>query len=90
MHLSTLIGAALGLLGCACLYLSSANQRWCARPWPAIPARTAALVLLMASGLVLASDMQKLTAIFVLLTLVMLALALFPYLGTLRANNHGK
>ena len=90
MHLSTLIGTLLGLLGCACLYLSSANQRWCARPWPAIQARTAALAQLIASGFVLASGMQKLTAIFFLLTLVMLALALFPYLGALRADNHRK
>lgn len=84
MKLFTLLGLILGCAGCAALYLSSANQRWLDTHWRAVPARVAALLLLAASGASLMREMQFITTMFVLCTLIMLLLAVFPYLGALR------
>lgn len=84
MKAFTLLGLLLGVFGCAALYLSCSHQRWLAAPWPAAPARLAALLMLVASCAGFMCEMHFITAVFVLATLIMLLLALFPYLGALR------
>jgi hypothetical protein len=90
MNIVSLLGPGAVILGSACLYLASPNQRWLAAPWPAAPARGAALVLLALGGYGLAQHMQAATAAFVLLTLLMLACAVLPYLGVLFASWRGR
>lgn len=77
----TLLGFATALAACLCLYSASPNQHLWRHPWPALASRSAAGLLLCLSWLSLRQDMQRLTASFVLATLLMLLLALLPYLG---------
>jgi hypothetical protein len=78
---SLLAGLLLALAGCVALYLASPHQRWRARALPGRAARCSALVLLVAALAALCQSLFAATAVFVLLTWVMLLLALFPYLG---------
>lgn len=78
-----LLGLMAAALGCAALYLASANQRWRAHPLPTRPACGAGVALLAAGGVALGHAMQWLPALFTLVTWAMLLLALFPYLGAL-------
>ncbi len=84
----TTIHTVLGLIGCAsgclCLYLSSPHQRLRAAPWPPVPARAAAAMLLPLAWLAFAQVLRPLTATFVLVTLAMLLLSVLPYAGALR------
>jgi hypothetical protein len=80
----TTLGIAATLLGCISLYLSSKNQRWLAARWPAWPARAGSMVLVVLGWLAFARDMQRVPASFALVTLVMLALSVLPYVGALR------
>lgn len=89
MKAFTLLGLAAVLLGCACIYLASPHQRWRAAPWPARTARGAGAVLLVLGWLGLAQHMDRSTATFTHLTLLMLAFTVLPYLGALRAARPG-
>lgn len=89
MKVFTLIGLGAALLGCTCLYLASAHQRWRATPWPARPARCAGAVLLVLGWLGLLQDMHRTTASFTYLTLLMLVFTVLPYLGALRSARQG-
>lgn len=84
MKVYPLLGLVLCALACLCLYLASPHQRLRGTPWPARPARAAALALALLSWLALAQQLQRLTASYVLLTTAMLVLSLLPYLGALR------
>jgi hypothetical protein len=86
MTIVSLLATGAVILGSAFFYLASPNQRWLASPWPAGPARGAALALLALGGFGLAQDMQAVTAVFVSLTLLMLGCAVLPYLGVLFAS----
>lgn len=89
MKLLSLLGVGAAVLGCVCIYLASAHQRWLAVPWPARPARAVGGVLLVLGWLGLAQDMQRTTAAFVYLTLLMLVFTVLPYLGALRSPRPG-
>lgn len=78
------IAIATAIAACLVLYLASANQRLLAAPWPAWPARAASATLAVASWIAFAQDLQRLPATFALVTVVMLALCVLPYLGALR------
>lgn len=83
MSTFTVIGLLLVLSGSAFIYLASPNQRWLAAPLTGRPGR--ALGLLLIGWLCLTRDMQILAATFVLVTFLMLAFVLLPYLGALRS-----
>ncbi len=83
MNILSLTGIAACVAGCACLYLASPNQRGLAQPLPAALARVVSLALIVVAWLCLAQDMQALAASFVLVTLMMLALSVLPYLGAM-------
>lgn len=81
MSAFTLLGLAAAAAASLCLYAASPNQRLWAAPWPRWPARIASVALLVPAWLALVQDMQRVTAAFVLGTLLMLAFALWPYAG---------
>ncbi|MCO5112057.1 MAG: hypothetical protein R3E55_07145 [Burkholderiaceae bacterium] len=81
MSIFMLIGLAAITLGCLCIYAAAAHQRWFATPWPRLPARAAAMVLLALGWLGLAHSLQRITAAFVFVTALMLVFAVLPYIG---------
>lgn len=81
MPFFTFIGLAAAALASLCLYVASPHQRLWAAPWPRWPARIAGATLLVLAWLALAQDMTRLTAVFVLGTVLMLVLAVWPYAG---------
>lgn len=83
-------GLALALLGCACVYLASPNQRWRAAPWPARPARLAGALLLVGGLIALLQVFQTPAAVFVFVHWLMLLFVLFPYLGALLSAQRKK
>lgn len=83
MPFFTVIGLLLCALACTCLYAASPHQKLWAAAWPRWPACLAGSGLLVASWLALAQDMQRLAATFCLLTMLMLAFSLLPYIGAL-------
>ncbi len=94
MSILLLAGLLLSLSGCVGLYLTSSHQRWLASPWPAKPTRTIGLVLIAVSLVPLLRVLLPATAVFVLITWVMLLLTLMPYIDALLHgfqgdNTHG-
>lgn len=89
MKIFTLLGLGAAWLGCVCIYLACAHQRWLQAPWPERPARLAGAVLLVLGWLGLAQDMHRVTAAFVYLTLLMLVFTALPYVGALRSARQG-
>ena len=89
MKLLNLISLAVLLLASATIYLASPHQRWLAARWPALPARSAGMLLLLLGWLGMARGMQPLAATFVSVTALMLAFCAWPYLGALRAIRRG-
>jgi hypothetical protein len=83
MTVSTLLGLAAAVLGCVGLYSASPNQRLWGAPWARRPARISGVVLLAVAWWAFAQAMHRLTASFLLGTLLMLVLALLPYAGAL-------
>jgi len=83
MPVFTLLGLAATALAGLCLYAASPNQRLWAAPWPRRPARSACVLLLALGWLALVQEMQRLTASFLLGTMLMLVLAVLPYAGAL-------
>lgn len=79
----SLLGILIALGGCICLYLASDNQRWLRKPLPATYSCAVSVALLAASWFAFAHDMQRVPASFALGTIVMLGLAVLPYLGAL-------
>jgi len=90
MQTFSLIGLAAVWLGCSSIYLASPNQRWLATSWPARPARILGALLLVLGWLSLAQVMSRLTASFVFLTTLMLALSVLPYIGALLSIRRGR
>ncbi|MFT3665965.1 hypothetical protein [Piscinibacter sp.] len=81
MPVFTLLGLAAAALASLCLYAASPNQRLWLAPWPRGLARIASAALLVLAWLALLQDMRRVTAAFVLGTVLMLALAVWPYAG---------
>ncbi|WP_034411466.1 hypothetical protein [Derxia gummosa] len=85
-----LLGLGAVLAGSAGFYLASPHQRLRAAPLPARPARGAGTALLLLGLLALGQTMQAITAVFVFLTALMLALVLLPHAGALVARPRGR
>lgn len=83
MLVFTFIGLAAIALAGLCFYAASPNQLLRAAPWPRWPARMASAGLLALGWLALTQDMQRLTAAFVLGTMLMLVLVVLPHAGAL-------
>lgn len=81
MLIFILIGLAAITLGCLCIYAAATNQQWFATPWPRLPARATAMVLLVLGWLGLVHSLQRITAAFVFVTALMLVFAMLPYIG---------
>ncbi len=79
----TFLGLSATTLAGLGLYAASPNQRLWAAPWPRRPAHLASAALLLLSGWALGQDMQWLAASFVVATVLMLVLAVLPYVGAL-------
>jgi hypothetical protein len=80
----TLLALALTVGGALVAYLAAPRQQWLARPWPARPARRAA-VLMEAAALALWLQLLEVsTAIFTLLTLLMACFVALPFIAVLR------
>lgn len=84
MHLFTVLGLIATTLACLCIYAASPHQKLLRACWPARSARLAGAVLLLVGWLALAQDLQRLTATFVFVTMLMLVFALLPYVGAFR------
>jgi hypothetical protein len=75
---------ALTILGCACLYLASPNQKWRSRPLPRTPFRAAGGLLLAAGLAAWIAALRPLAGFFVTLHVAMVCLFVFPYSAALR------
>ncbi len=71
------------VLGGFCFYAASPNQCLLGQAWPRRLAHAAGVFLLLVGLLALAQEMQRLTAVFVFSTALMLVLTVLPYLGAL-------
>lgn len=81
------MGGVAALLAAALLVqLATRRQTWRREPLPAVPALTAALILALLAGWGWAQVMMVSTAIFVTLTMAMLALSVVPALAVLRLD----
>lgn len=83
MPVFTVFGLLLGALACICVYAASPHQKLWRAAWPRWPACLAGGVLLAGNWWAFAQDMQRLAATFCLLTMLMLAFSLLPYIGAL-------
>jgi len=78
------LALTLTVLGCACLYLASPNQRWLSQPLPEKPALVAGYLLLAAGLAAWIAASHPLVGFFVALHVVMVCLFVFPYAAALR------
>jgi len=79
-----LFALAFTVLGCACLYLASPNQKWLERV-PAIRPLLATGCLLLVAGLAAwIAALRPLSGLFVTLHVAMVCLFVFPYAAALR------
>ncbi len=83
MPLFTVFGLLLAALACICLYSASPHQKLWGAAWPRWPACLAGAVLLAASWWAFGPARPRLAATFCLLTMLMLAFSLLPYIGAL-------
>jgi ABC-type Fe3+-hydroxamate transport system substrate-binding protein len=84
------LGLLLALVGSACIYLSSAHQRWRAVPLPTRPARIVALTSSCASLLVLSRALDASAALLTFFTWNMLLLVALPYVGATLCARKGR
>lgn len=87
-----ILALTLVILGCACLYLASPNQKWRSRPFPRAPLRGAGSLLLAAGLAAWIAALRPLSGFFVTLHVAMVCLFAFPYLAVLRGiwrTRHG-
>ncbi|MFT3803663.1 MAG: hypothetical protein QM766_20925 [Burkholderiaceae bacterium] len=78
------LASTLTILGCACLYLASPNQKWLDNALPARPLLTAACLLLAAGLAAWIAALRPLSGVFVALHVAMVCLFAFPYVAALR------
>lgn len=81
----TALALALTLVGSACLYLASPNQRWLAQALPGRPALVAGCFLLAAGLAAWIVALRPLAGFFVALHVAMVCLFVFPYAAALRS-----
>jgi hypothetical protein len=78
------LALALTILGCACIYLASPNQKWRSRPLPRAPFWAAGSLLLAAGLAAWIAALRPLAGFFVALHVAMVCLFVFPYTAALR------
>lgn len=78
------LALALTILGCACLYLASPNQKWLVRALPGRPALVAGGLLLAAGLAAWIAALRPLAGFFVTLHVAMACLFAFPGAAALR------
>ena len=78
-----LLALALIILGCACLYLASPNQKWLAQALPGRPALVAGSLLIAAGVAAWIAALRPLVGFFVALHVAMVCLFVFPYSAVL-------
>lgn len=79
------LALTLTVLGCACLYLASPNQKWLSQAPPRMP-YLATGSLLLATGLAAwIAALRPLPGFFVTLHVAMVCLFVFPYSAALRS-----
>jgi hypothetical protein len=78
------LALTLTILGCACLYLASPNQKWLSRVSPRRPLLAAGCLLLVAGLIAWIAAFRPLSGLFVTLHVTMVCLFAFPYVAALR------
>ena len=73
-----ILALALIILGCACFYLASPNQKWLAQALPGRPALVAGSLLLAAGVAAWIAALRPLAGFFVALHVAMVCLFAFP------------
>jgi hypothetical protein len=74
---------APAIAGALLLYVSTSVQRWLRAPWPARPARVAALVCIAISLACAAHALQPAASLSVVVTVLMTCLTAAPFIGAL-------
>ena len=82
----TLAALALNVLGCACLYLVSPNQKWLERAPSKRPLLAAGWMLLVAGLALWVAALRPLSGLFVALHVAMVCLFAFPYAAALHSG----
>ena len=80
------LALSLTVLGCACLYAASPNQRWLSRTTPSRSLLAAASLLLVAGLATWIAALRPLSAVFVVMHVAMVCLFAFPYAAALRGS----
>lgn len=78
------LAMTLTVLGCACLYLASPNQKWLSQKLPQMPSLVTGSLLLAAGLAAWISALRPLAGVFVTLHVAMVCLFAFPYAAALR------
>jgi hypothetical protein len=78
------LALTLTVLGCACLYLASPNQKWLSRVPPRRPLLAVGSLLLIAGLATWISALRPAAGVFVTLHVAMVCLFAFPYAAALR------
>lgn len=79
------LALALTILGCACLYLASPNQRWLSLLPPRRPLLAVGSLLLIAGLAAWIAALRPLAGFFVTLHVAMVCLFVLPYSAALRS-----
>lgn len=79
------LALTLIILGCACLYLASPNQKWLTLALPARPVLLAGSLLLAAGLAAWIVALRPLAGFFVALHVAMVCLFALPYLAAVRS-----
>ncbi|MBS0220409.1 MAG: hypothetical protein JSR91_06680 [Proteobacteria bacterium] len=78
------LALTLTMLGCACLYLASPNQKWLSLVPPRRPLLAVGSLLLIAGLASWIAALHPLAGVFVTLHVAMVCLSAFPYSAALR------
>jgi len=79
------LALTLTVLGCACLYLASPNQKWLSQAPPRRPLLAVGSLLLIAGLALWIAALRPLAGFFVALHVAMVCLFIFPYSAALRS-----
>ena len=79
------LALTLTVLGCACLYLASPNQKWLSLVPPRRPLLAVGSLLLIAGLAAWIAALRPLAGFFVTLHVAMVCLFVFPYSAALRS-----
>mgnify|MGYP001080581311 CR=1 FL=1 len=78
------LALTLTVLGCACLYLASPNQKWLSQKLAQMPSLATGSLLLAAGLATWISALRPVAGVFVTLHVAMVCLFAFPYAAAFR------